>query len=184
LQDIWQGKTVCGVYTGFEEVKYNPYDNKPPWWWDSYIEKVIFIDEIQPQNTAYWFFSMHLISYLDVSNLEVSLVEDMTSMFSATGDQVKDKVTLVGIQDWNVSNVKRMGTLFRGLGSSAKTVVLDDISKWDTSACVSMEYMFFETARSSSVYVDCSQWNVDNVTYHPYFSEQFGGTILEPKWKS
>ena len=37
---------------------------------------------------------------------------------------------------------------------------------------------------NSNVYVDCSKWNVNQVSSHSQFKDDAGGTIIEPKWKS
>lgn len=181
--EVYQGKRIDKVYTGFEEDLYTG-DSLPPWWTAGRIEKTEVLDVIQPLGTAYWFYGQWYIHTLDLEKLDVSKVEDMTSMFSATGKNVPGTVTVMGLKNWDTSNVKYFGTVFRTLGENAEKVVLDDISGWDTSSAVDMLGMFTWAARKGNFYVDCSKWDVRNVKNHQNFSEKAGGTILEPKWVS
>lgn len=181
--ETYRGKVVSKVYTGFEDVVYR--DNSlPPWWTAGRLEKAEVLDVIQPLGTAYWFYGQWYIHSMDLTKLDVSKVEDMTSMFSATGRQVPGTVTIMGLKNWDTSNVKYFGTAFRSLGENADKVVLDDISGWDTSSAVDMLGMFTWAAIKGNFYVDCSNWDVRNVKNHQNFSESAGGTILEPKWPS
>ena len=82
----------------------------------------------------------------DISNWNVSNVENMESMFDNSkfnGD----------ISKWNVSNVKNMSGMF-GFNQFNK-----DISKWDVSNVTDMSWMFADSPFNR----DISKWNVSNV---------------------
>ncbi len=181
--EVYRGKQVSKVYTGFEDAVYTSY-SFPPWWTAGRMEKVEVLDVIQPIATAYWFYGGWYMHTLELAKLDVSKVEDMTSMFSATGREVPGTVTVMGLKNWDTSKVKYFGTTFRTLGENAEKVVLDDISGWDTSSAVDMLGMFTWAAQKGNFYVDCSKWDVRNVKNHQNFSENAGGIILEPKWVS
>ena len=169
------------VYTGFEETEYT--SNRPaPWREQHDAEKVIVYDVIQPKATAYWFYGLSNAYDFDLEQLDTSMVTVMTSMFSYAGSEVPDTVSVRGIKDWDVSKVKYFGSIFRGFGRMASVVNFEDISGWNTSSAISMVQFFCAIAENSGVYVDCSNWNVANVQQHWDFSEQAGGTIIEPHW--
>ena len=181
--DVWEGKKIQAVYPGVEEKGFIT-GQSPPWMKYSGMKKVEVLDWIQPVSTAYWFFCMYEVEYLDLRKLEMSQVTNMIAMFSATGLDVVEKVTVLGLEDWNVSNVKYFGSMFRQFGGCAKVVEMGDISGWDTSSGVDMIQMFLASFQNSNVFVDCSKWNVDKVSSHSQFKDDAGGTIVEPKWKS
>ena len=63
---------------------------------------------------------------LDLTMLNVSLVEDMNSIFSY---YKYDNLESINVSNWNVSNVEDMGYMFYNC-SSLKTI---DVSHWDVS---------------------------------------------------
>lgn len=181
--DFWDGKEIQTVYTGVENEGFVTKSG-PPWLWCHVIKRIEVLDWIQPASTAYWFYDMFEVEYMDLRKLEMSQVTSMVAMFSATGLEVAEKVTVLGMGDWDVSSVKNFGSMFRQFGKNAKVVEMGDISGWDTSSAEDMVQLFLAAFQQSDVVVDCSKWNVDKVTRHSQFKQNAGGTIIEPNWSS
>ena len=177
----WEGKKIQEVYSGVEEKGFIT-GQKPPWFQYAEMKRVEVLDWIQPALTAYWFFGMQNVEYLDLRKLEMSQVTNMGGMFSATGMAVTEKVTVLGLEDWDVSNVKNFTAAFRQFGRYAKVFEMGDISGWNTSAGENMMQMFLAAFQNANVTVDCSKWNVENVTSRKQFKEMAGGIIIEPIW--
>lgn len=55
-----------------------------------------------------------------------------------------------------------------------------DASVFDTSGVTNMNGMFF---RCTDTVIDCSDWDVSNVTTHEYFNEDAPGVILPTAWQ-
>ena len=89
---------------------------------------------------------------LDVSSLTNRIkCDDFTWIFLGF-----DKVEhIIGIEDWDVSNVKNMHGMFSGCRNFNS-----DLSKWDVSSVEDMGYMFNCCDNFNS---DLSNWNVSNV---------------------
>lgn len=178
--NTYNSKAVTAVYTGFEDnaTKYRlfyQYDSTvgeyvetadTPWFENSKnIKKVVFEDEIKPNNTNCWFFGFENCSNFDVSNLNVSNVEDMSNMFYYGGCNASS-VTFTGLNRWNTSNVTKMTSLFYSVGENSSSVSLGNISEWDTSSVTDMSGMFGLVGRylTTSFNIDVSNWDVSNVT--------------------
>ena len=86
----------------------------------------------------------------DISNWDVSNVEDMDYMFCYNSKFNGD------ISNWDVSNVKRMNYMFQ---HSSFTGENGDISNWDVSNVEYMNSMFMESKFNG----DISNWDVSNV---------------------
>lgn len=186
IGSVWQGKTVTNAYTGFEEAEYSS-GTWPPWLWEggvfgSDITTVTVLDVIQPKSTAYWFFCMHSVFSLELSQLDMSKAYSMTSMFSGTGTNVTGTFTVRGIGPWVISNMQYMNSAFRDMGANAEQFVMDDISHWDTSTVINMRYLFYGTALNSDWTLDCSGWDVSNVTNHAEFNSTVEDKVIPPKW--
>ena len=101
----------------------------------------------------------------DISNWDVSNVNNMSSMFGVSkfnGD----------ISNWDVSNVTDMSCMFRGSEFNG------DISNWDVSNVNNMCGMFWKSEFNG----DISNWDVSNVNN---MSDMFDKSPLqsnEPKW--
>lgn len=184
--DFYEGKVISKVYSDFEEKVYSDY-SEVPWLkkesdYGNPISRVIVKDVIRPICTSYWFFSIRNCEYLDVTNLDMSRVTTIYSMFSGAGCDVTTKVTLLGISNWNISNITNMFASFRGVGERAAVLVFDDISGWDTSNVRDMGYMFCYTGRNANWSMDLSGWNVSKVTNYKYFEYYVEDKIIAPHW--
>lgn len=184
--DTYEGKTVTYVYTGFETSTYSLYYHVP--WLNKEdairgeIYKVVMDDWIQPVSTSYWFFCMNNCKYWDVSKLDTSRVTQMISMFSSAGCDVTDSVTIKGLSGWNTAQVVSFGTMFRAVGTNAKTFVIDDIGAWDTSNATDMYYMFVDAGKNAEWSMDLSNWNVKKVAEHEGFHKNAEDKITPPNW--
>ncbi len=91
---------------------------------------------------------------IDLTNLDVSNVTDMTNMFNGCSNLT----SLVGIDNWDTSNVKYMSALFNGC-NSLKSL---DLSNWDTSNVKNMDNMF--AAMKSLTSFNIENLNTSSVT--------------------
>ncbi|MDM1009524.1 BspA family leucine-rich repeat surface protein [Clostridium perfringens] len=99
------------------------------------------------------FSSCSWLKSLDVSGWDTSNATNMSFMF--VNDQ--QLTTIKGIENWNVSNVRNMMSMFAG--SRIKSL---DLSSWDTSKVTDMSFMFNQTMELESI--NASGWDTSNVT--------------------
>ena len=92
---------------------------------------------------------LSLDGYFDISDWNVSNVENMRYMFSHSGFNGD-------ISDWDVSKVNNMGHMFEYSEFNS------DISNWNVSKVNDMGYMFTDSAFTGKN-GDISNWNVGNV---------------------
>ena len=90
---------------------------------------------------------------LDLTMLDVSLVEDMSELFYDDCSYLES----IDVSNWDVSNVKNMKFMF----CRCKSLDSIDVSKWNMSNVYDMGYMFYGCESLKSV--DVSKWNVSNV---------------------
>ena len=88
---------------------------------------------------------------LDISSLTNFICEDFSSIFR---DFYKVKY-IIGLENWDVSNVKDMCSMFEGCKNFNC-----DLSKWDVSKVTDM-YCMFEGCKSFNS--DLSKWDVSSV---------------------
>ena len=210
----YKGMTITNVFTGFDTETYSAL-KEIPWydgdWYDTRsIKKVIVEDVIQPESTAYWFYHLHELEYMDVSKLDLTKVTDMSYTFYKIGWK-SPGLTLVGfdklntsnvtnmtrtfcyagvdapsfvvdISSWDVSNVTTMYRMFMDVGYNSTTFSLGDLSKWDVSNVTDMYEMFINAGLHAEYYMDLSGWNVSKVKTHPYFDSGVDRKIGDPKW--
>ena len=111
--------------------------------------------------------------YIDISDWDVSNVEDMRNMFFKC-EQLK---SVGDLYDWNVSNVKYMSRMFYYC-KQLKSV--GDLSNWDVSDVEDMSTMFENCKQLTSV-GDLSNWNISHVKYMSAMFMNSGITNI-PKW--
>lgn len=98
-----------------------------------------------------------LTSIGDTSNWNVGKVEDMSSMFASC-----HSLRSINVSNWNVSKVTTMRKMFCAGENGASVLTGLDTSKWDTSSCTNMSFMFWGNKSIKSLNV--GSWNVSNVT--------------------
>ena len=111
--------------------------------------------------------------YIDISDWDVSNVEDMRNMFFKC-EQLK---SVGDLYDWNVSNVKYMSRMFYYC-KQLKSV--GDLSNWDVSDVEDMSTMFENCKQLTSV-GDLSNWNISHVKYMSAMFIKSGITNI-PNW--
>ena len=85
------------------------------------------------EDMSHMFTHCSSLAYIDVSNWDVSKVENMRSLFLGC-----EHLQSLDISNWDVSNVRDMGCMFNYC--SALTSI--DISNWDVSNVRDMGHMF------------------------------------------
>ena len=89
---------------------------------------------------------------LDVSSLtKLIKCDDFSNIFN----RFREVKHIIGIEDWDVSNVKNMSKMFSGC-----TYFNSDLSKWDVSSVGDMKCMFMGCEKFNC---DLSKWDVSNV---------------------
>ena len=88
-----------------------------------------------------------------IRNLDVSLIEDLSSLFRFIAYGVKT----LDLSGWKTSGVKNMMGVFRDC-INLKSL---DLSGWDTSNVKDMSVMFYYCIRLESL--DLSRWDTSNV---------------------
>jgi len=94
------------------------------------------------------------LTELDVSNLDVSNVHNISTMFWGCF-----KLTSLDVSNWDTSNVINMYGVFTAAYNLNNIIGIED---WDTSSVKVMNYMFSYCYILQSL--DLSKWNVNNVT--------------------
>ena len=90
---------------------------------------------------------------LDVSSLTNAFkCDDFSSLFQG----YRNVKYIIGLEDWDVSEVTNMKEMFRDCDNFNA-----DLSKWNVSSVKDMRYMFYNCNNFNS---DLSNWNVSSVT--------------------
>ena len=159
----YNGSTINAVYTGFE-------NGDRPWASDREKFTSVYVDSsfksVQVKSVAYWFFRFYNCSYLDVTNLDVSLCTNMAEVFSETGMYVTSTFRIVGLENWNTANVTDFGAMFWYAGEGASTFDIGDLSGWNTSKATNTAAMFRCAGASAKTFNigDISGWDMSNNT--------------------
>ena len=109
---------------------------------------------------------------LDVSSLTNMIKCDDFSHIFKGYENVKH---IIGLEDWDVSNVKNMEGMFQGCINFNS-----DLSNWDVSNVKNMNFMFYNCKTFNS---DLSKWDVSNVVdmgYMFYNCDNFNSDLS--KW--
>ena len=108
---------------------------------------------------------------LDVSSLTNAIkCDDFSGIFS----EFKKVKHIIGLEDWDVSEVTNMTSMF-----SFCENFNSDLSNWDVSSVEDMKFMFWNCKKFNS---DLSKWDVSNVKY---MTGIFGGCDSlknKPSW--
>ena len=144
---------------------------------------------------SYTFYMMSKIEKLDVSYIDTSNVTNMDNTFYYVGGDVYPETnenndltfSIVGLENWDVSNVENMEEMFSEAGRFAWNVVFSDFSNWDTSKVKTMRSMFTLVGQGVDAYnlddrksdVKCDirgieNWDVSSVEDMSFMFENFG----------
>ncbi len=174
---VYNGKTVTSVYTGFEEANYTSA-SQVPWHADGTyknIKRVIIQDKIKPVSTAYWFYECEQCMRFEMKNLDTSKVTSMEWMYYLTGRNKETAYVITGMDTWDTSQVTNMFGLFEGSGIYVSMFDIGDVGKWNVSKVTDMRRMFSAAGmRATNVNIgDLSNWDTRNVTQTVYMFEHF-----------
>ena len=164
--DIYEGFTILKACTGFETEEYSSSMGTYQTPWGGYsIHRFVFKDEIRPLSTKGWFQMHQFCEYIDLTNLNTALTENMQEMFSYTGQRT-NSLEIIGLNDLKTQNVKIMKNMFSNLGYYNITEFDVDFSGWDTSNVTDMSGMFSSTTPNATTWriVGIEDWDVSNVT--------------------
>ncbi len=119
---------------------YNIAGNGVPWSWLDEIAAIEVGSKISPVNTSRWFFGMH-VSSIDVSLLDMSNVTSTEEMFGETTVE-----EIVGLENWDMSNVRDAHNMFGWLCMGATTPVeLSGIENWKFPGGANLSGMFMSS---------------------------------------
>ena len=92
--------------------------------------------------------------YIDVTNYDVSNIEDMSSIFQS----LTSVEQIIGLDTWDVSNAKTMKEMFCGCKS---LISIDGIKNWNVSNVKDMNGIFASCKTLQEI--NLSKWDVSNV---------------------
>lgn len=166
--ELYNGKIVTSVYSGFEEEIYTSY-KQVPWYADGVyadVQSVIVKDVISPVSTAYWFYFFESCMNLELTNLNTEQVIDMQYMFHRTGRLGIGDFTIIGLDSWDVTNVTSMQNMFAYTGIYATSYDIGDLGNWNVSNVTSMRAMFLSAGMRATTFTmgDLSRWNTSGVS--------------------
>ena len=160
------------------------YDNRPEW--TTWRISTICFDEsfasYTPKSTAHWCQEGYLIELIGLENLNTSMVEDMSYMFSGSHF---DTLDLSGLDTRNVKDMSHMFedcydlkslnlngfntanvTNMAGMFDFCEKLESLDISSFNTVNVVYMDEMFSKCMRLNTIYVS-EKWSTENVSNSP-----------------
>ena len=121
----------------------------------SNIRTAVFADSIRPHSTATWFYNCDSLSeILGLENLDVSLVTDMSQMFSGC-----TALTTLDLSALNASSTVNMQQMFFGCASLTTL----NLSGWNTANVTNMADMFNGCSALETVRVS-DGFKTDNVS--------------------
>ena len=129
--DIYLGKTVTKLYTGYDTTKYNSA-SAVPWYADGNyddIVRVTFLETTTPTSTAFWFSSFKNVESIDLEKLDTSGVTKMSSMFAGC-----ERLVTLNVDMFQTSNVIDMDSMFEG----CQNIIELDLSCFNTSNVTAM----------------------------------------------
>lgn len=117
------------------------------------------------------FFGMGNVTNINFNNsFDVSKVENMSLMFFHCRS-----LTSLDVSTFDTSNVTNMYAMFAECYSLSELILNDE---FDTSSVTDMKMMFYSC---NNLTLDCSSWNVNNVTNHSDFKLSAYG-VIAPIW--
>ena len=102
-------------------------------------------------------------------------------MFLRAGYNAKT-FKIVGLDNWDTSNVTEMYGMFYDTGYNATTWDIGNLRNWDTSKVTDMGYMFYYAGYKASYLLNLSNWNVRNVTSYNNFNSSVSSKVKAPSF--
>ena len=162
-------RIVSAVYTGFDTERYtvnSSNKSNAPWVAQaSNVTSIFFEHKIKPVSTSGWFTNFTNVSKIDVTNLDMSLVDDMSYMFYNVGSKNTIKeISLIGLNTFDTSKVTKMIGVFAQFGRYLTNWSIQNISNWDVTSVVTTEGMFAGAGLNAGNFsLNLSGWDVSNI---------------------
>ena len=159
--DVYQGKTVTNLYTGYDTTTYNS-KSAVPWYSDGNYDDIIsvtFLETTTPISTAYWFNGFKNVENMNLEKLDTSNVTTMSNMFNNCSS-----LESLNVDNFNTSNVTDMYCMFM----NCNRLVELDLSSFNTSNVVKMNSTtinqagMFHNCRSLT-YLDINSFDTSNL---------------------
>ena len=149
--DVYNGKIVDAVYTGFDTTIYSAHTDRP-WYQDGVYDDitiVIFKNKISPISTKEWFNSFtSLTEIIGLEKLDTSNVTNMTSMFYGCSN-----LTSIDLSNAVFDKVTSYDSLFSGVSNNVALKVKDQKQFiWIASKFNSLTNIFYDGSRPRAFY--------------------------------
>ena len=115
------------------------------------------LDTNNVTNINHMFYGCNNLTTLDVSGFNISNINTLSYIFSSCTSLSE----IIGLNDWNTTNVNTMDSVFYHSGISSL-----DLSSWDVSNVSTMTSVFSECRNLS--YLNLTGWDTRNVTNMSY----------------
>ena len=148
--------------------------NKGQKWWSKkeQILTVRFANGVKP-TTCYEWFDSHT-NLIEIKNIENLYTNECTNMFAMFFNC--KSLTTLDLRNFDTSKVVNMFQMFY----NCRYLITLDVSKFDTNSVTNMSGMF---SNCSKLTLDCSSWNVSNVTSHSHTDfNKNSPNVIPPTW--
>jgi len=88
----------------------------------------------------------------------------------------------LNLTNWNVSSVTDMARMFYQSGYESIIWNIGNLASWNTSNVTDMHAMFSSAGNSANYFLDLSDWNVNLVTNHFDFNNGVLSKVKSPVW--
>ena len=180
---MFEGRAVTEVYTGFENQTYclTDYDPVANNWrtascntpWFGGRDKVVSVRAIDrgisPQSMSCWFYRFSNLKEADLAKLDTSRLRDFSIVF----------LLCERLEAIKVPGFTAMCTDFGDGFSCCPSLKKLEIGASDFSGVNSFHHMFYG---DTALALDCSQWNVGTGTGHEGFNSNAPGVIPPKAW--
>ena len=175
-ESLFEGKAATAVYTGFETASYGKKegsDNYIPWVSvaGSVLSVEIADDGITPISIAHWFDYFGELRACNLGKLNVANVTSMDGTFFC--NYALSSLTMPTSEFSSLVNMSSAFTCCYALKSV-------DLSKINFSHITSLDWTF---AGCNNLVLDCSDWDVTNVTSYTHFNNDAPNVTLPKAWQ-
>uniref|UniRef100_UPI003AB0B7FF BspA family leucine-rich repeat surface protein n=1 Tax=Ellagibacter isourolithinifaciens TaxID=2137581 RepID=UPI003AB0B7FF len=172
----FEGKAATAVYTGFETASYGKKegsDSYIPWASVAYsvLSAEVVDDGIAPISIAHWFDYFHELRTCDLGKLNVTNVTSMDGTFYQ--NYALSSLTMPTSE---FSSLVNMSSSF----TCCSTLESIDLSRVNFSNITDLAWTF---AGCNSLVLDCSDWDVSNVTSYGHFNDSSPNVTLPRAWQ-
>lgn len=172
----FEGKAATAVYTGFETASYGKKegsDSYIPWASVAYsvLSTEVVDDGIAPISIAHWFDYFHELRGCDLGKLNVANVTSMDGTFYQNY-----ALSSLAMPTSEFSSLVNMSSSF----TCCSTLESIDLSRVNLSNITDLAWTF---AGCNSLVLDCSDWDVSNVTSYEHFNDSSPNVTLPRAWQ-